>query len=213
MAYDVRERLAEKLFSVFRNADEINWILDTVAVPMQETITAVEAMIDQNGFDEWEGPRLDHAGSKIGVPRPTEQEPPENLFKLFDEGEAGDAENRQGFSDEDYPSEGGYFSDENGLPLVDAPDTPMDDAGYRRLLKQKASSFRKKATNENLFNYLVAFGSRCIIDDDTKHRAVFDPVDYYALSDWEKWYTLNKGFKPAGISTSFRENMRNGDSI
>ncbi|MCK5610787.1 DUF2612 domain-containing protein [Candidatus Pacearchaeota archaeon] len=207
----VNARFLEKLFHVFRDSPEILALLSVESDPMQDTVDAIDFLLGALTIDDRKGEQLDYLGTRIGVKRPAEQEPQENLFTLIDEGEVG--LESQGFSDEDYPSEGGYFADENGLPLVESPDQQMDDAGYRRLLKQKGSSFRSKAIRENLFKYLIDFGSRCLINDDNQMDIEFDPIDYYSLSDFEKWYVINKGFKPAAISTGFRENMRNGDSI
>lgn len=211
--YEVRARLAEKLFSVFRDAEEINWLLDTVADPLQSTVDILEELLSKNGFDDWEGVQLDHKASKIGVYRGAKQEPLDSLFTLVDSDFTEDPENSMGFSDVDYPSEGGYLSDITGLDDVDNPEALQSDEELRQLCRQKASAFRSKATVENLFLYLVAFGSRCLILDDETMDIVYDPIDYHALNDWQKWHAVTKGFKPAGISTGWRDMMRNGDAI
>jgi hypothetical protein len=211
--YDVRERLREKLFSVFRDAQEINWLLDTIAVPLQSTVDILEDMLSRNGFDDWEGVQLENKASKIGVKRGPKQEPFESLFTLVDEDFTEDPNNSMGFSDDNYPSEGGYFADETGLDDVDNPEAMQSDEELRQLCKQKASALKTKATVENLFLYLVAFGARCFIRDDETMKIVYDPVDFYALNDWQKWHAVTKGFKPAGISVSWRDMMRNGDEI
>jgi hypothetical protein len=208
---NVYDRLTKRLLHVFRDSPEILKLLTTISDPLQDTVDAIDFLLGALGIDDREGQQLDYLGSRLGVGRPDEQEPPEHLFTLIDVGDVGTDWNN--LSDENYPSEGGYLADENGLGLVDNPSQKMDDAGYRRLLKQKAASFRRVATRENLFLYLIDFGSRCLINDDEIMDIEFDPVDYYSLSEFEKWYVLNKGFKPAGISTGFRENMRNGEKI
>jgi len=210
---NVIEHLQEKLHKQYKNSPNINRLLNTIAVPLQDTVDVCDFLLDRKTIDEMIGFELDFVGSKIGVVRPNEQEPQEHLFTLVDEGECYDPNWETGFGDETDPTVGGYFADESGLPLVANEDQKMNDADYRKLLKQKAASFRKRATRETLFDYLIAFGARCLIDDDTGQDIVFDPIDYYALTDFDKWYAINKGFKPATISTSFRGNMRNGDSI
>lgn len=210
---DVNARFKEKLHSKYRYAEEINTILDIISVPMQETVDILEDMLSRKTIDEKSGDDLDKAASRIGVKRPYAQEPQEHLFTLSEAGEVDNGDFYNGFSDQNDPDSGGYFADANGLPLVSDPLQKMDDVEFRALIKQKAASLRKKATITNLFNYLLAFGTRCNVNDDEKLHLEYDPLDYYAVDNFYKWYIINKGFKPAGISTEFRANMRDGELI
>jgi hypothetical protein len=205
----VEARFKEKLFKVFKDSPEIIALLEVISDPMQDTVDAIDFLLGSLSIDDREGEQLDYLGTRLGVERPNEQEPYENIFCLNGDLTLGS----QGFSDENYPSEGGYFADEKGLPLQSNPDQKMSDEGYRRLLKQKASAFRTLATRENLFTYLIDFGSRALINDDTGHHIQFDLIDHYSLNEFEKWYLLTRGFKPAGISTEVRENIRDGEEI
>jgi len=205
------ERLKEKLFKQFKGSPLIQDIMEIIADPMQDTVDALCWMDERDGFNEWIGFELDWAGSILGIPRPLAQVPLDHLFTIIDEGEEGDE--RTGFADENDPVIGGNLADENGLPSIDEPGSLMDDEGYRRLLKQKAAALRKRMLRQTLFEYLLAFGSQCLIDDDTPKVVEMDPINYYDLSHWEKWYVLNKGFKPAATKTLFRGNIRNGDQI
>ena len=210
---EVLATLLDKLFKQFKNSPNIVALITIIADPLQDTVDVLDFINSTEGIDDSGGEGLDFIGGLIGVTRPLEQEPLNHLFTLFEAGYSGDESNLMGFGDEDDPIVGGYLAGEEGLELVDGDGQLMGDIGYRRLLHQKASAFRTVATRLNLFNYLLTFGSRCLIDDDDTMDIVFDPINYYDLSQWEKWYAINKGFKPAGISTSFRENMRDGDEI
>lgn len=210
---DVNARLKEKLHSKYRYAVEINKILDIISVPMQDMVDILLRMISKKTISEKSGDDLDKAASRIGVKRPYAQEPQEHLFALVEEGEVDNGDFYNGFSDENDPESGGYLADEIGLPLIADPSQKMDDVKFRALIEQKAASLRKGATITNLFNYLLAFGTRCNVNDDEKLHLEYDPLDYYAVDNFYKWYIINKGFKPAGISTEFRANMRNGELI
>ena len=209
--YDVEARFKEKLYSQFKNSTNINELFEVRSTTLQDTVDAIEFILGQLSIDDRQGDLLDKLGTRLGVARPFAQEPDESLFTLYDVGDVGIES--QGFSDEDYQSEGGYLADEKGLQLQSDPLQKMSDSDYRSLLKQKAASWRRRATRQNLFDYLIAFGAQCIIQDDEVMDIVFDTVDYDALNDFEKWYVINKGFKPAGISTAFRERMRASEAI
>ncbi len=125
-------------------------------------------------------------------------------------GETNDPDNDHGFYN-DTDGTGGYLLTNEGLAATDG--SQMSDVDYRMLILQKAASYRKKATKLNLFEYLLAFGSRCKIDGTTQLEIEYDPVTYYDLDTWSKNYAVTKGFKPGGVGIQFRENMRNEDSV
>jgi hypothetical protein len=72
----------------------------------------------------------------------------------------------------------------------------MSDEDYRYLIRQKAASYRKSATREILFSYLIAFGARCKIDDDTDLKIEIDQDRYDDLDNWTRNYIETRGFKP-----------------
>ena len=203
----------DRVFKQFRNSPHIVAIFEIIADPMQDLNDVADYILAHLSIDDSEGLALDMLGELIGVNRPPMQEP--NIFTLRRMGEIVDLDNDTGFGCDDDPllSTGGYLGTCEGLALVSDPDAEMSDEDFRFLLRQKAASFRSKFTRENIYNYLIAFGSRCVIDDDTTLDAEYDPVTYYALGAWEKWYVLTKGFKPGGVGTDFRDMMRHGDSI
>lgn len=209
----IEAHLKSKLFKHFQDSPNINELLEVGAVAFQDTKDALDFLSGKLSDDDISQELLDFAGKLIGVQRPVEQEPRENIFTLLDEGESGDEDKRQGFADEDDETIGGYFSDEYGLPVQGTPSTENNDTEYRRLIKQKAASFRTKMLRVNLFSYYGAFDCRILIDDEATMDSIADPIVYYSLSDYEMWYIIAKGFKPGGISTSIREKMRNEDAI
>ncbi|MCP4712593.1 MAG: DUF2612 domain-containing protein [Planctomycetes bacterium] len=206
---EVEDTLKARLFSRFRNSPNIIGLIEILSDPLQDTVDACDFILANKSIDDSEGEQLDFIGELIGVYRPLQQEDPSNIFTMCSLGEADDLDGSTGFFDDtDTVEIGGYMTSYVGIPDQSDPTAEMEDAPFRILIKQKASSYRKKPTRLNLFNYLIAFGSRCKIDDDTAHTIVFDPVSYYDLNDLYKWYVENKGFKPAGISVDIEENLR-----
>jgi hypothetical protein len=116
-----------------------------------------------------------------------------------------------------YPSgvtyQGGYIGDIVGLKNQNDLEAEASDEYFRYLIRQKAKSFKTRMSRENLFDYLIAFGARCKIDDDTTLFVEIDPIRWQDLDHWTKNYILTKGFKPAGIKIRFAGNTRDGDSI
>jgi len=203
----------DRVFKEFKDSPPIVALFEIIADPMQDLSDVVDYILAHLSIDDSEGLALDMLGEIIGVARPPMQEP--NIFTLRRPGEVVDLDNDTGFGCDDDPalSTGGYLGTCAGLALVSDPDAEMSDEDFRFLLRQKAASFRSKFTHENIYLYLIAFGSRCVIDDDTVLDVEYDPVDYYALGAWEKFYILSRGFKPGGVGTDFRDMMRHGDSI
>lgn len=200
-----------RLFHFLRNSPNILGKMEVLSTVLQETVDAMAFLLANWSIDDSEGDQLDKIASWVGLTRPPAQEP--NIFTLESEGETYDIDNDYGFCDDSDPTvtTGGYLTSTNGFPAVDGSD--MSDADFRELIRQRAESYRRFMTRENLFSYLLAFGSRCIIDDDTLKEVEIDPVTYYDLDEWQKNYVETRGFKPAGIRVFFRENMRDGDSI
>jgi len=202
----------DRAFKGFKDSPHIVAIFEIIADPMQDLSDVADYILAHLSIDDSEGLALDMLGELIGVTRPPMQEP--NIFTLRRPGDVTDPDNDTGFGNDDDPvSTGGYLGTCAGLALVSDPDAEMADEDFRFLLRQKAASFRSKFTRENIYLYLIAFGSRCVIDDDTVLDVEYDPVTYYDLGAWEKFYVLSRGFKPGGVATDFRDMMRHGDSI
>lgn len=207
---DISALFDSRLFYFLRQDPVTAALIDIMSDPIQDTYDVCAFILGAQNIDTAEGEQLEFLGEMIGVSRPPAEEP--DIFTLTRIGESVDHDNKLGFFDDtDTVEIGGYMVKTNGLVAVDGSD--MSDADYRYLIRQKAASYRKKMTRVNLFNYLIAFGTKCLIDDDTRFEVELDPLKYYALNEWEKWYAINKGFKPAGIRTFWRDNLRHGDSI
>jgi G3E family GTPase len=202
-------RLTEKLLAQFKNSPHITAILDIIADPMQDTIDAADFILANKDIDTAEGDQLDKLAAMIGLERPPNQEA--NLFTLWREGEADDEENAHGFYNST-DGTGGYLPNEEGLDSVTDPGD-MSDVEFRKLIKQKASAYKTRMSRLNLYNYLIASGGRCNIDDDTTFYVEIDPFTYDEISQWRKNYIITRGFKPAGIKVIFRESTRDEDSI
>jgi hypothetical protein len=210
MTLNVEDRFKELLFYILKDSPYINELLEILAVPLQDSVDVMEFIRTHDSIDEAEGEQLDMRGESIGVTRPRLQE--YRIFTLFGAGDTSDLDNDHGFYDP-LDGTGGYLQTEKGLPDQSDPDTYMNDSDYREIIRQKASSLRSKMTRLNMFNYLLAFGARCLIDDDTTYEAVIDPIEHDDYSEWQRYYIVNHGFKPAGIKVLMEGRIRNGSSI
>lgn len=208
---DIDVLFDSRLFYFLRNDPVTAALIDVISDPLQDTYDVCNFILTHSSIDTAEGEQLDFLGELIGIERPPAQEA--KIFTLNRLGEVPDLDNNRGFFDDSDATVdiGGYMTTSTGYEAVDGSD--MADVDYRYLIRQQAAAYRKKMTRVNLFNYLVAFGSKCLIDDEINMEVEIDPFDYYALNDWEKNYVLTQGFKPAGIKTAFRDNVRHEDEI
>lgn len=209
---DVENDMLDRLKAQYSASPIILALIEQISVPMQDTFDVVEWIINNSAIDTAEGEQLDFIGELIGSPRPPLQET--NLFTLVAQGEFEDRDNCFGFRD-DTDSDvttGGYLPGVNGLVDQSDQDAQYSDEDYRVLILRKAASFRSKMTRLNLFNYVLGYGARVAIDDDTDHVVIMDPSDQDALTQFERWHILNRGFKPAGTRVEF-ETTRRGDTI
>lgn len=203
MTFNVREYMTSKLLDQFHQARYINEILDVLSSPMQDTVDVCEFILNSTDIDTATGDILDIYGEMIGVARPPAQEP--NVFtleSLFDE--PTDPDNDHGFYDPNDET-GGYFSSITGCNAIDGSD--MSDEDYRDLILTKAGVFRTKSTRENFFSYLLQFGARCILDDDDKFQLEIEQVTWDDFNHWQRNYVLTKGFDPAGVKVTFKDNL------
>lgn len=211
---DVAAKFKARVFKQFRNSPHIVALFEILADPLQDLSDVADYILAHLSIDTAEEHVLDMLGEIIGVERPAAQEP--DIFTLRRFGEVCDLDNFTGFKNtaDATVETGGYMGTHSGLALVSDPDAKMSDEDFRFLLRQKAASFRTKFTRENAFLYLLAFGSRCNIDDDEVLHVIFDPIgDYHDLNSWEKWYVIEKGMSPGGVATRFSGNLRHGNSV
>ena len=205
----VEDTWKNRLFHIFRNSPHIVALIEILSDPLQDSVDVCNFILAHRSIDDAEGEQLEFIGDLIGVTRPLAQEDPNNIFTLCSISETDDLDGSTGFFDDtDTVETGGYLTSYYGIPDQSDPTAQMSDADFRYFIRQKAASLRRKMTMANLFNYLIAFGGRCKIDDDTDMTVVVEPVSYYDFDDWTKWYIENKGFKPAGISVDLEENIR-----
>jgi len=203
MAFDARQYLADRLLSQFRQSPHINSILDILAEPHQDRADVCQYILDNTDLDTAEGTILDMYGEMIGVVRPTAQET--KLFTLFDQYDMpDDHDNQHGFYNP-IDGSGGYMSSKTGTPADDG--SYMSDDDYRQLILSKAKTYRQKATSQQVFDYLLEFGARCIVERDDKLSVEITQVTYDDFNHWQRNYVLTKGFLPAGINISIRDNI------
>ena len=199
--------LKTRLFSQFRNSVNIQALIEILADPLQDTFDVLDFLLDNSSIDDAEGEQLELLGELIGVIRPKAQET--RLFTLCRKSEVQHPD--LGFSDDENP--GGYLTTLAGLYSATNPGTTISNAEYRKLIRQKAESYRSKMTREILFGYLIASGARCKIDDDTTFYVEIDMLRYSDLNNWTREYIKTRGFKPGGILVDFVDTTRHGDSI
>lgn len=203
MTLNVREYISARLLSQFREARYINELLDVLASPMQDTVDVCEFILGSTDIDTATGDILDIYGEMIGVDRPPAQEAKVfTLESMYDP--PIDPDNDHGFYDPN-DSTGGYFSSITGCNAIDG--SYMSDEDYRDLILSKAATFRKKATREQFFTYLLQFGARCILNDDDKFKLEIEQVTWDDFNHWQRNYVLIKGFDPAGVDVTFKDNL------
>jgi hypothetical protein len=200
---DIPERFLNYLYSQFRDSPVLRDFWDALMAPMIDTINTCEYILAHHGIDNAEGEFLDSWGHLIGVERPVLQE--SEIFTLCSEGEPDDTYIRRGFYDSESDS-GGYITTEEGLQSVGNPDQYMGDIDFRKLIKTKAATYRRKATQSVLWNYLIEFGVQSLINED-EWTINLELLNYNDIGEWTKNYILTRGYKPAGIGLRITENV------
>jgi hypothetical protein len=215
MAYDVNQTMLDQLLHQFDYSENILKLIGITSDALQDTFDAAEFIQTAVTLDDFAGQQLEFWGELLGVKRPRAQQDVSTIFTICELGEAGDVDNKTGFEDDSDPdvTTGGYLTTHEGLFDVDDPTAKMSDVDYRRLIRQKSLSFRKRMTHTNLYDYLLAFGSRCKIDADNPLENWIEPQNYYDLNDWEKNYTETRGFSPSGIKVKFLDNLTDIEDI
>jgi len=211
--------LQARLLKWAKDDPDIDALLTILADPIQDTRSALEFLLGTLADDDGafiiatgSGEQLDFMGELIGVKRPLKQELPENRFFLHALGSTADPDKSTWFYDSTDET-GGYLTFINGISSFTEPGAEMEDSEYRKMILQRAQSFRSKATLTNLFNYMIAFGGRVTIDDDTTHAIVYDLDEYDDMDNLFQWYAVNKGMKPGGINVSFERQLRDESPI
>ncbi len=194
----------DRLFYQFRDSPHITALIEIICDPIQDQVNVSNFILDSASIDDAEGEQLEMLGEIIGVERPPAQET--NTFRLVRLGEVQDPD--RGFATDENP--GGYMVGYKGLAAVDGSE--MSDTDYRYLIRQKAASYRTIMTRANIFEYLLAFGARCKIDDNTKFNLEIEPINYYDFDQWTQYYIVTRGFAPGGIMLGIVNNTHE-DSI
>jgi hypothetical protein len=212
---DVAATIKSRLFHIFKQMPTVIELVDILADPLQDSFDMCDYILDNTAIDDAEGHQLKLRGELIGVRKPLAQEDSDNIFTMCRLGETGDLDGSTGFYDDSDPDVpiGGYMVSEHGLTSRTDPDAEVTDAYFRILIRQKGMTFRQKMTHENLYNYLIYFGARCLLNEDVVLEVEMEPLDYHSLNEWEKGYIVKKGFKPAGVLVTFSGNLTHGAAI
>lgn len=198
---DVYQNILDRLFAKYRYSENILGVLEILADPIQDTDDAIDWILEHLSIDDAEGELLDFMASWIGVTRPPAQE--ENILILFaDEDIADDPENNHGLAPDSLAT-GGYLSADDGCLSKSDPGSYVSDAVFREYIRAKAATFRKKATPEVMFEYILRFGVRSVLNEDELECEI-EPYSYDDMSLFLRNYIETRGFRPAGIKVSVK---------
>jgi hypothetical protein len=196
---DVYNDILDRLFAKYRNSPNILGVLEILSDPIQDTNDAIDWLLDHLSIGEAEGELLDFMASWIGVTRPPAQE--ENILILFGDGEiADDPDNNHGLAPDSLAT-GGYLSADDGCLSKSDPGSYVSDAIFREYILAKAATFRKKATPEVMFEYILRFGVRSVLHEDELECEI-EPYSYEDMGLFLRNYIETRGFRPAGIKIS-----------
>lgn len=207
----IHQRWLDRLFSAFRESPNVLGVAEVLSGPMDDTYTAMAYYLANTDLDDREGVLLDWCGWLIGVTRPMAQEPDENLLWLCALDAIDIFMETRGLSTL-AQTEGGYMTGLSGIESISDPGAYMTDDDYRDLIKTKSKTFRKKATLENIFIYLLRFQIRCDISEETCDL-LFTPESFDDAPYWKRYYTMHKGFRPAGIKITFAQQTEPEDGL
>jgi hypothetical protein len=205
---NVYSDILEYLFAKYKNSPNILGVFEILSSPLQDSNDAIDWILNNLSIDEAEGELLDFLGGWIGVVRPPAQE--EDIFWLCrDEEVADDIDNHHGLST-DATTEGGYLTGDDGCLSKAYPGTYVSDEIFRQYIRAKASTFRKIATREIMFNYILQFGIRSKLIESNRSVTI-EPFSYDDMNYFLRNYITEKGFRPAGIEIAI-EPQENPDS-
>jgi hypothetical protein len=207
---DVYADILERLFAKYRHSPNILKVFEILSDPLQDTSDAIDYILDHLSVDEAEGPLLDAIASWIGVDRPAAQE--EDIFWLCrDEEVADDPDNHHGLAT-DALTEGGYLTGDDGCPSKSDPGSYVSDEDFRLFIRAKASTFRKKATREIMYNYILQFAVRSKLIEGTRTVEI-EPSSYDDLNYQIRYHLTNLGYKPAGITISIKQQTESDPEV
>jgi hypothetical protein len=207
---DVYQNILDRLFAKYRDSPNILGVLEILSDPLQDTNDAIDWILAHLSIDDGVGEILDAMASWIGVTRPPAQET--RLFRLCrDEEVAEDPDNLHGLAPDDLSS-GGYLSADDGCVSKSSPGTYVDDETFRLYIRAKAATFRKRATQEVMFNYILQFGIRSKLAE-TARAVEIEPMNYDDLSLFVRNYILTRGYRPAGIRLSVKLQTESSSEI
>jgi len=207
MSIAVESLFKARTFSVFNDSEHIQALIEILSDPLQDTSDVADFILTAVDIDSAEGEQLEFIGRLIGVERPPAQEV--YIATMVRIGEDQDPD--EGFADDENP--GGYMTTLSGLESISDPDAEMSDEDFRFYIWQKATAYRAKMTREVLFLYLIAFGARCKIDDDSELQVFIDMDTYDDFNEWTRNYVETRGFNPGGISVKILETTRHKEAI
>jgi hypothetical protein len=207
---NVYNDIVELIFAKYRNSPIILKVLEIISVPIQDSSDAIDYFLDHLSIDDAEGPILDALASWIGVDRPLAQE--QNIFWLRRrEDVLGDPLNQHGLTRRGN-SDGGYLTTRQGCSSKQYPGTYASDAEFRLYIRAKASTFRTKAVRDAVYTYVLQFGVRCKIAEDTRAFEI-EPSSYDDLNYAIRYHILNRGYRPSKIDVSLKRQTESDSEI
>lgn len=199
---DIWTTKQERLFAKYRNSPNILGIMEILSSPTQDTRDMLDWLLGELSLSTASGEVLDFLGELIGVTRPPAQED-DVLWLCLDWEVLDDPDNHYGLAT-DALTEGGYLTGDEGVLSKSSPGSYMVDDDYRALIASKGTTYRQKATRETVYSYLIELGVRCKIIEADK-VVEFEPSSYDNLNYWLRNYIESRGFRPAGIQVSIKD--------
>jgi hypothetical protein len=207
---DVYADILERLFAKYRHSPNILKVFEILSSPMQDTGDAIDYILEHLSIDDAEGPILDAMASWIGVTRPPEQE--EDIFWLCrDEDVADDPDNHHGLAT-DALTEGGYLTGDAGCPSKTDPGSYLSDEEFRPYIRKKAATFRKKATREIMYDYILLFGVRSKLIEGTRSVEI-EPSSYDDINYLIRYHLTNLGYRPAGVDVTIKQQTESDSEV
>ena len=207
---NIHQEMLDVLFAKYRHSPNILGVLEILASPLQDSNDAIDYILDHLSIDTAEGEILDFLGELIGVTRSPAQE--EDVFCLCrDEEIADDPENHHGLAT-DGLAEGGFLTGDDGLVSKSVPGTYVSDAVFRAYIRAKAATFRKIATRETIYDYILQFGIRAKIIEGERDVQI-EPSHYADLDYAIRSHLTNRGFRPAGIQVRIKQQTTSDSEV
>ena len=209
---DVYAEIIDRLFAKYRHSPNILKVFEILSDPLQDTSDAIDYIIDHLSIDDAEGPMLDAIGSWIGVQRQALQE--EDIFWLFRKEDVGDdPENHHGLCQRStLTTDGGYLTTKTGCPSKAYSGAYVDDETFRLYIRAKAATFRKKATRDIMYNYILQFGCRSKLYEGTRTVEI-EPSSYDDINYAIQYHLTNLGYRPSGVNISIKRQTKSDAEV